>query len=256
MMYLAQTAHLQFVGLMIGFIAWILTTATTGLNEWRIWHVDNVSVVTSGMAWVGIWRVCFYSHVVGSHSQLPTTEFCHGIGISDHFVPVEIPVAQVLMMLAVICGLAGNILAVVAMRMAYFSVEDRSHIKLIFPLAGTLYVLTAMCSLVPLLWNMSSVMTNSTIDFPPEFLLPAAPVSQEVGSAIGLGILASSLIIIGGLLFLCYPCTTQDLRVSRDPLRGAWAVTTLSQKPELPDENNRGNKGSNNPSFYDDEDKL
>lgn len=244
MIYLSQTAHLQFLGLVIGFISWILTIATTGINEWRIWHVDNVSVVTSGVAWVGIWRACFYSH------SFPDAEFCHRIGISDRFAPVEIPVAQVLMMLAVICGLAGNIIAAVSMRLAYFSLEDRSHIKLIFLLAGALYVLTGLCSLVPLLWNMNSVLSNRTIDFPPEFFLPAAPVSQEVGPGIGVGIFASSLIIICGLLFVWYPCTTQALKASRDALHGARTVATLSQKSELPNVNNRGLKGSDNPAFH------
>uniref|UniRef100_A0A3Q3JZB2 Claudin 34 n=2 Tax=Monopterus albus TaxID=43700 RepID=A0A3Q3JZB2_MONAL len=198
MIYLAHTAHWQFLGLITGFLAWILTMATAGLNEWRLWYVANVPVITSGMAWVGIWRTCFYSHA------FPGTENCHSISISDTFVPVEIPVAQVLMLLAIICGLAGNISAAVAMRMVYFSLEDRRNIRLVFVLAGSLYLLTGIFSLVPLVWNMTSVLNNSTIDFPPEFYLPAAPVRQQVGSAIGVGMVASILMLISGLVFLSY----------------------------------------------------
>lgn len=181
MVYLAHTAHWQFLGLVAGALSWILIMTTVGLNEWRLWHVADVSVITSGVAWVGIWRACFYSHA------LPKLENCQSISISDDFVPVEIPVAQVLMLVGVVCGVAGNISAAVAIRMAYFSVKDRSNIRLVFVMAGTLYLLTGVSCLVPLVWNMNSVLKNNTIDFPPEFHLPAAPDRQQVGSAIIVG---------------------------------------------------------------------
>lgn len=249
MIYLAHTAHCQFLGLVAGILAWILIMTTTGLNEWRLWHVSDVSVITSGVAWVGIWRTCFYSHA------LPRMENCHSIAISDHFAPAEIPVAQVLMVLALICGLVGNITAAVAMRMVYFSVEDRRNIRLVFLLAGTLYVLTGVFCLVPLGWNMSSVLNNRTIDFPPEFHLPAAPVRQQVGSAIGVGIFASILMLISGLLFLCYhyawaALRTEAPRNTRDPLHGPWRETTLAQKSHLP---NGDNQGRDNLAFHSEE---
>ncbi|XP_073331877.1 claudin-34 [Pagrus major] len=249
MIYLAHTAHQQFLGLMAGFVAWILIMATAGLNEWRLWQVEDVSVITSGVAWVGIWRACFYSQV------LPQFENCQSLSVSDDFLPTEIPVAQVLVMLAVICGLAGNIIAALAMRMAYFSVENRGSIRLMFLLAGTLYVLTGTFSLVPLVWNMSSVLNNSTIDFPPEYLLPAAPVKQHIGSAIALGIFASTLMLISGFLFLSYRYAWQALsseapRETRDPLHGPWTETTLAQKNALP---NGDSHGMDNPAFHSEE---
>jgi len=90
MRYLAHTAHWQFLGLMTGFLAWILIMAATGLDEWRLWFVDDASVVASGVAWVGIWRACFYSHAL---------ENCRAIGFSDPFTPPEIAAAQVLLTL-------------------------------------------------------------------------------------------------------------------------------------------------------------
>lgn len=204
MMYLAHTAHWQFLGLLTGAIAWILLMAATGLNEWRLWFVDDVSVVSSGVAWVGIWRACFYSHA------LPGMENCRGIGISDPFAPVEIAAAQVLMVLALICGLLGNVGAAAAMRLVYFSVEDRGNLRMAFVLAGSLYLTAGTLCLVPLGWNMSAVLNNGSIHFPPEFHLPAAPVRQRVGSAIGVGVFASALMLVSGLLFLCYRYAWED----------------------------------------------
>ncbi|KAM4574335.1 claudin-34 isoform 1-T3 [Fundulus diaphanus] len=243
MIYLAHTAHLQFLGLVIGVLAWLFILTTIGINEWRLWYVDDVSVITSGVAWVGIWRACFYSHV------LPETENCQSISISDIFLPPEIPLAQVLMMLAVISGLLGNIGAAVAMRMAYFSVEDRRNMRMGFVLAGALYLVTAVFSLVPLLWNMSSVLKNSTIDFPPEFNLPAAPVRQSVGVAIGIGIFSSILMVVSGAIFLCYRYSLQSQEQTPDPLNGPWTVTTL-QKSELP---NGDSRGMDNQGFHSEE---
>lgn len=251
MIYLAHTGHWQFLGLVVGFLAWILILTTTGLNEWRLWQVADVSVVTSGVAWVGIWRACFYSHA------LPRAENCQSIGVSDPFAPAEIPVAQVFMVLALICGLAANIIAAVAMRMVYFSVEDHRNLRLVFVLAGTLYVLTGALCLVPLTWNMSSVLNNRTIDFPPEFHLPAAPVRQQIGSAIGVGIGASVLMLMSGLLFLCYRHAwvavaeePRATRATRAQLHGPWTETSPGQKTELPDGDNRG---QDNPAFHSEE---
>lgn len=242
--YLANTAHWQFLGLLAGTVAWIFIMATTGLNEWRLWDVADVSVITSGVAWVGIWRACFYSQA------LPEMENCQRISITDSFAPVEIPVAQVMMMLAVISGLAGNISAALAMRLAYFSVEHHRNIRLFFLLAGTLYLLTGTLSLVPLAWNMSSVLNNNTIDFPPEFHLPAAPVRQQVGSAIAVGILASIVILMSGLLFLCYRYAWKALTDTKDPLHGPWTEATLAKKSALP---NGDQRGRDNLTFYSEE---
>lgn len=202
---------------------------TAGLNEWRLWHVSDVSVITSGVAWVGIWRACFYSH------NLPTTESCLGMGITDKFVPVEISVAQVLIMVAAIGGLGGNIIATYAMRSVLFAVESRVHIRLVFSAAGVLYLLTGACSLVPLLWNMSSVLTNRTIDFPPEYHMPPAPARQEVGSAIVIGFIASLLVIFCGVLFLCYryPLQVQEsmvqpMREDKDSLNASLPGTAIT----------------------------
>lgn len=243
-MHLAHTAHWQFLGLISGFLAWIFIMATAGLNEWRLWHVADVSIITTGEAWVGIWRACFYSHV------LPRAENCQSLRISDPFVPLEIPVAQVLMMVAVISGLVGNIYAAVAMRMAYFSVEDRRNFRIVFVMAGVFYLLTAIFLLVPLVWNMTAVLNNSTINFPQEFHFPAAPVSQRVGSAIGTGLFASSLMLISGVLFLSYRFVWEAPEKSRDPLSGPWSVTTLTKTTAMSKENSQG---MNNPTFYTEE---
>ncbi|XP_019752001.1 claudin-34 isoform X1 [Hippocampus comes] len=201
MLFLAHTGHWQFLGLLAGCLAWILTMATTGMDEWRLWHLhpDNcTSIITSGVAWVGIWRACFHSHA------LPKMENCQTMTISDRFVPVEIRVAQVLMALAMLGGLAGNAAAVQAVRRVYFTMECHGGVRAAFILAGALYLFTAALVLVPLVWNASAVVNNATIPFPPRFGLPDAPAGQQVGTAVRVGFVAAVLMIVSGLLFLAH----------------------------------------------------
>ncbi|KAL2089502.1 hypothetical protein ACEWY4_014190 [Coilia grayii] len=199
MAYLAHTAHYQFLGLVMGILGWILTFCSVGINEWRLWYVSDDSVITSGVAWVGVFRACFYSHVISNMA-----ERCRFMAITDSFLPTDIIVTQILIMTAVVMGLFSNVTAGYAMRKVYFGLGKRRSINMAFWSAGTLYMLTATCSYVSLFWNVAAVLNNQTITFPPEYDFPPAPMSQGVGSGVGVGIGAASMIALSGLLFLTY----------------------------------------------------
>ncbi|XP_027002154.1 claudin-34 [Tachysurus fulvidraco] len=233
---MSYLAHWQFFGLVLAVLGLILMIATTGVDDWRVWYVDDVSVITSGTAWVGIWRACFYSSI------LDTAKFCRRISITDSFIPSEIAAAQVLCMIAVPVGIAANLIAGYAMRLDYFNI-DGGHVRLFFFSAGALYFLTAACALIPVFWNMNSVFENHTIDFPPEFLLPPAPYKQELGLGITTGIGSSVLLIISGLLFLFY---RQTRKPRKHKAEGTGGNTNL-RTGALDTENVR--EGRYNPVF-------
>ncbi|KAM6945339.1 claudin-34-like [Aplochiton taeniatus] len=201
-MYLSHTAHPQFVGLWLGCLGWTLTAMTMGFIQWRVWLVQDVSLITSGLAWVGVWRACFYSHAL--ETSRFTALYCRRIGPRDAFTPPEIAAAQVLMLLASAAGICGNASAAYALRNVYFGLGKEAPVRSAFCVAGALSLTSAALSLVPLLWNLHSVVANRTIHFPPEFHFPPAPVEQWVGSGIVVGILASALLAVSGLIFLIY----------------------------------------------------
>ncbi|KAK2874679.1 hypothetical protein Q8A67_021832 [Cirrhinus molitorella] len=202
MPYLVHTAHAQFVALWLGTVGWALIIVTVGLVEWRVWEVSDLSVITSGLAWVGIWRVCFYSHApILSGSQIM---FCQRIRLSESFTPPEIAAAQVLLLVALVLGLAGNASVVYALRNVYFGLNKLKPIKLAFSSGGVLLILTGASTLVPVCWNLHSVVNNQTISFPAEFRMPPAPVNQSIGPGIAVGIFASILVVLSGLVFLSY----------------------------------------------------
>ncbi|KAM9334307.1 claudin-34-like [Symphorus nematophorus] len=202
MTYLAHTAHAQLSALWMACVGWTLTTVALGLIQWRVWQVNDSEVISSGVAWVGIWRACFNSHT------LVTPGFrvmhCKYMSLTEAFTPPEIAAGQVLMFLSLLVGLCGNAGGVYALRNVYFGTEKNSLIRAAFITTGLLCLLAAMMSLIPLLWNLSSVVTNQTIKFPPEFKMPQAPDSQHVGCGIGVGMVGTILMIVSGIIFCMY----------------------------------------------------
>lgn len=202
MPYLVHTAHAQTVALWFGTIGWTLVIVSVGLVEWRVWEVSDLSVITSGLAWVGIWRVCFYSHApILSNNKIM---FCQRIRLSESFAPPEIIAAQVLMLVSLILGLAGNASVLYGLRNIYFGLNKFKPIRLAFSFGGVLLILTGASALVPVCWNLNSVVNNQTISFPAEFRMPSAPVNQSIGPGIIVGIFASILLVFSGMVFLSY----------------------------------------------------
>ncbi|XP_030600260.1 claudin-34-like [Archocentrus centrarchus] len=222
MTYLAHTAHAQFGALWLACLGWMLTGVALGLIQWRVWHVSDREVISSGVAWVGLWRACFNSYTVVSEGF--RIMYCRYIRLTDSFTPPEIAAGQVLMLLSLLVGLCGNAGGVYSMRNAYFGKGKISLIRPGFIFTGALCLLAAGTSLVPLLWNLSTVVTNQTINFPPEFKLPPAPESQHVGGGIAVGIVGSTLMIVSGIIFCSY----------RLPLREQLALENASGGQDNP----------------------
>ncbi|XP_024865938.1 claudin-34-like [Kryptolebias marmoratus] len=241
MTYLAHTAHSQFGALWLSLVGWTLTCMSLGLVQWREWQVSDRKVVTSGVAWVGIWRACFNSYTEVSEGF--RNMHCRSIRLQEASTPPEIAAGQVLMLLSLLVGLCGNAGGVCAMRSAYFGLGKNSSIRLGFISTGVLCLLAAVLSLVPLVWNLSSVVTNQTIRFPPEFKLPPAPDSQRVGGGISVGVVGSVLMVVSGVVFCSY-------RLPERPEPGREQLHPSRSSPSEP-ENLRvvSSTGRDNPTF-------
>lgn len=211
MVYLAHSAHSQLGALPLGCVGWTLTCMSLGFIEWRVWLVGRSEVIDSGVVWVGLWRVCFHTQAMVNLGFL----HCNTISPLEDYVPPEIVVGQVLMVLAAVGGLLGNAGGVYAVRNAYFGVERTLLVRRTFYGTGALYLLAATASTVPLLWNLHSVATNQTISFPLDFHLPPGPTLQHVGGGIGVGLVGTVLMVVCGIIFCCYrlpaeiPCRTR-----------------------------------------------
>ncbi|KAI4877069.1 hypothetical protein NFI96_002399 [Prochilodus magdalenae] len=214
MPYLVHTAHAQFLGFWVGAIGWILTIVSIGLVQWRIWVVSDFTYINSGLAWVGIWRTCFYTHVLVTSEY--EVMYCQKVRLSDAFAPSEIAAAQPMMLLALILGLFGNSGVIYGLRNVYFGLDKQKPIMLAFSIGGGFLILGGVSSFIPLFWNLHSVVTNQTIAFPSNFYMPPAPIEQHVGSGIAVGIFGSILVVGSGMVFLSYRFP-EGLRTKVDP---------------------------------------
>ncbi|XP_061664546.1 claudin-34-like [Syngnathoides biaculeatus] len=197
--------HSQLCALWLGCVGWILTCVALGLVQWRVWLVYDSKVISSGVAWVGVWRACFNSHTLVSPGLM--VRHCESISLSDSSTPPEIVAAQILMLLSLLAGLVGNGGGFYTLRNVYFGLEK--NITRCCLITGALFLSASGMSLVPLAWNLNSVMANQTITFPPGFKMPRAPDSQHVGCGISVGMVGMLLMVLSGFMFcrfgLCLP---------------------------------------------------
>ncbi|XP_038010487.1 claudin-34 [Motacilla alba alba] len=199
---LVSTSHLQLAAFALGTIGWILCTISMGIVEWRVWHVDNTTVISSGIAWVGIWKVCFISYLYVSPGY--REQFCHKFSGYDSFIPHEIYAAQGLLLIAMFMGLLGLAATIFALRNVYMGVTHKTLIAPFFLVGGFFYILAGLCVLIPVSWNFYSVTHNQSIAFPPSYYMPSSPAAQEAGAAIPVGIVAVILLLLSGTFSLSY----------------------------------------------------
>ncbi|XP_059580371.1 claudin-34 [Alligator mississippiensis] len=199
---LVSSSHLQLAGFAFGTVGWILCMISMGLVEWRVWHVDNTTIITSGVAWVGIWKVCFISYLHISPGL--KEQFCHKFNNYEAFIPHEIYVAQGLLLAAMVIGALALGSTVIALRNIYMGILYTSKISRFFLAGGFLYIVASLCVLVPVSWNFYAVTHNQSIPFPPPYYMPSSPEAQEVGAAIPVGIISAILLMMSGTFSLSY----------------------------------------------------
>lgn len=254
MPYLVHTAHAQFVGFWVGAIGWILTIVAIGLVEWRVWEVSDLSVITSGLAWVGIWKVCFYSNVLVTSEY--KVMYCQRMQLTDSYIPIEIVAAQALMLLAFILGFFGNSSIIYGLRNIYFGLDETRCITLAFSFGGGLLLLAGVSSCIPLFWNLRAIVTNQTINFPPNFNMPPAPDDQYVGPGIAVGIFASILVLLSGIVLLCYKLPeglNSKIRPSRTMENhcglSGFEMTVHVESRQMPQQGRKNSLGIDNLAF-------
>lgn len=198
--FLAFISHFQIATVFFSSIGWVLCIVAVGFVKWRVWHVDNSTVISSGTIWIGIWDVCFTAKpfAVGSSEYM----YCQKLNIRDHFVPIEISVSQDLLGLAI----ALEVLAVGFVIFAWWSDYRKglsgNYILAVFSIGVFLNIISSIAILISVIWNLYSIMSNSPIQFPSSYNMPQSPNSQHIGTGIPVGFVSGLLLLLSGLLLL------------------------------------------------------
>ncbi|XP_054437150.1 claudin-34 [Pteronotus mesoamericanus] len=194
------TARLQMGGFAVATVGWIFCMTSMGLAEWRVWYVRRSPPLPPGLVCVGMWKVCIYQP--SSYSQKDIA--CHLYRYADPSLPVDIRVAQSLLLAASVLGLLGKAFLVLALRRVCVGSLRKESTRRLFLAAGVQLVSASACISVAVVCNASAVGKAAGVAFPPSFALPFQPETQEVGGASIVATLAVSLMLLSGLLSLSY----------------------------------------------------
>ncbi|KAJ0062344.1 hypothetical protein NL108_010526 [Boleophthalmus pectinirostris] len=180
---------------------------SVGLVQWRVWFFSPTLPDSSGIAWIGIWRVCFYSQEEPSPGLLIMR--CSYIRFHDAFTPPEIAAAQILMFLSLGFGLLGFVCGIYALRNTFFGIKSLTRFA--FCLGGASTLLAAVLALIPLLWNLAAVLTDHPIQFPGEFRIPESPKAQRVGGAVWAGLVGVALLVVTAAINISYKFPKEEM---------------------------------------------
>ncbi|XP_037676846.1 claudin-34-like [Choloepus didactylus] len=192
--------HRQGVGFAAATVGWILSITSMGLVVWQVWYIDNNPLFPSSLACVGMWRVCIYHHV----SNVNRVPFCYHYTSHEPFLPLDILMAQNLLLVTSLLGLLGKASIIFALRNTHMGILQKKATHVPFMASGILYVAAGICISATVVWNYFSVMKEEGISFPPSCDLPFKPDAQEVGSASVMVLLANFLLLLSGFSFLFY----------------------------------------------------
>uniref|UniRef100_A0A8C8Z336 Claudin n=1 Tax=Prolemur simus TaxID=1328070 RepID=A0A8C8Z336_PROSS len=189
----------KIAGFAIATIGWILSSTSTGLVDWRVWHMDDPSFFPTGHAYVGMWKVCIYRH----HTNISTAKLCHQYTDYDDFLPLDVCIAQDFLLIASILGLVGKGYSIHGLWSMHMGILQELKICRSFVISGTLDMIAGVCILNAAFWNYCSITTLQGIAFPPSFQLPFKPDRQEMGNAAVVVNIDAVLKVLSGF-FLSY----------------------------------------------------
>ncbi|XP_034873599.1 claudin-14 [Mirounga leonina] len=207
---MASTA-VQLLGFLLSFLGLVGTLITTVLPHWRRTAHVGTNILTAVSYLKGLWMECVW-HSTGIYQ-------CQ-VYRSLLALPRDLQAARALMVVS--CLLSGVACACAVLGMQCTRCAKGSPAKrALAALGGALFLLAGLLCLVAVSWTTNDVVQN--------FYNPLLPSSMkfEIGQALYLGFISSSLSLIGGTL-LCLSC--QDDGPAR-PDQAQPGATTAAAAP-------------------------
>ncbi|XP_006088680.1 claudin-34-like [Myotis lucifugus] len=190
----------QVVSFVLNTLGWMFSMICMGLAKWRLWYMESISAPSQGLACIGMWKLCTYQSA--NHHSRPIA--CHRYTYSDTYLPLDIRIAQNLLLAASLLGLLGKVLMVTGLRRVYAGQLQKDTTCNLFFASGVLSIVAGAFILIAVIWNYHSVMNEEGIHFPPSFQIPFRPDRQEIGSTVPVAVLAAFLMLLSGLLTISF----------------------------------------------------
>lgn len=181
------------LGFVLGILGFIGTIIACLLPMWKVTAFIGSNIVTAQVIWEGIWMSC----VDQSTGQMDCQEYFSMLALST-----DLQAARALMVVSIVTGLIGLIIACAAGKCTNFIKDEKKKISSSIA-AGVVLIISGILCLVPVSWT-ASIIVN---DFYNPTLIDAQ--KREIGASLYIGWAASALLILGGAL-MCAKCPTSD----------------------------------------------
>ncbi|XP_028823496.1 claudin-4-like [Denticeps clupeoides] len=181
------SAGLQIMGTALGLLGWIGAIVACALPMWKMTAFIGTNIVTAQITWEGIWMSC----VVQSTGQMQCKVYDSMLAL-----PQDLQAARALIVIAVVVGILGILLAVAGGKCTNCVEDERAKSK-VGVVAGVVFVIAGLMCLVPVCWTANTIIRD--------FYNPLVYEAQkrELGASLYIGWGAAALMIIGGGLLCC-----------------------------------------------------
>ncbi|XP_004688355.1 PREDICTED: claudin-3 [Condylura cristata] len=186
---------LEITGTALAVLGWLGTILCCALPMWRVSAFIGSSIITAQITWEGLWMNC----VVQSTGQLQCKMYDSLLAL-----PQDLQAARALLIVAILMAAFGLLVALVGAQCTNCVQDDTSKAKITI-VAGVLFLLAALLTLVPVSWSANTIVR--------EFYNPLVPDAQkrELGAGLYVGWAAAALQLLGGAL-LCCSCPPRDTK--------------------------------------------
>uniref|UniRef100_A0A3Q2NWF2 Claudin 30 n=1 Tax=Fundulus heteroclitus TaxID=8078 RepID=A0A3Q2NWF2_FUNHE len=192
---------MQLLASALCIVGWIGVFASCVLPMWRVTAFVGSSIVTTQTIWEGIWMTC----VVQSTGQMQCKPYESQLALST-----DTKAARALMVLAVVTGSVGLLLAFVGGKCTRFLDEDGASKGKVAVAAGVVLMVAGLLCLIPTAWAASSVVKKfygAAID----------AQRRELGACLYIGWGAAILLTLGGGLFIHSACPLKAHDTDKNP---------------------------------------
>ncbi|XP_060903141.1 claudin-4-like isoform X2 [Labrus mixtus] len=184
---------MQMAGCALALFGWIGVLIVCATPMWRVTAFIGSNIVTSQVVWEGIWMSC----VVQSTGQLQCKVYDSMLALST-----DLQGARALVVVSIVVGLVGILIAFVGGKCTNFIPEERAKAKASVA-AGVLLIISGLLCLIPVSWTASIIIRN----FYSTVLVDAQ--KRELGATLYIGWGAGALLLVGGAL-LCTNCPRKE----------------------------------------------
>ncbi|XP_020771064.2 putative claudin-24 [Odocoileus virginianus] len=183
---------MQFVGILLSFLGWVLSIITTYLPHWKNLNLDLNEMENWTM---GLWQACVVQEEVGTQCK----DFESFLGL-----PAELRISRVLMFLSNGLGLLGLLVSGFGLDCLRIGETQRDVKKRLLILGGILFWTAGVTTLVPVSW-----VAHVTVQEFWDESIPEIVPRWEFGEALFIGWFAGFSLLLGGCLLNCAACETQ-----------------------------------------------